>query len=254
MVAMLLAVASLPAWAQDPFEIQVYDSATAPPWDTGLELHANYFVRGTTAAGPGALLPTNHVFHLTFEPHLGLTDWAEVGGYLQTALQPDGTYDYAGVKLRCKARVPELLAGRIGLALNTELSAIPSAYSESYFGAELRPIADARAGRLYVSINPIVDIDFEGDLAGRAQFEPAAKVGVVLFEDRAAIGTEYYGAIGPIDAPFALSDQVHRIFAVVDLIHIPIGPIAFGLNAGVGYGIAAGEKWIIKSILEVARW
>ena len=102
------------AAAQDAFEIQVYDSETAPPRDFGLEVHLNY----VASADP--------IAHFTLEPHVGLAPWCEAGAYFQTALSPDGTFDYAGVKLRFKARVPHKVAhGLLGLALNGELLAAP---------------------------------------------------------------------------------------------------------------------------------
>ncbi|HWE26057.1 MAG TPA: hypothetical protein VG496_19125, partial [Myxococcales bacterium] len=102
-VAVLLCAAA--ARAQDPFEIQVYDAETAPPLSPGVEVHLNYFAEGSQETSSAGELPTHHVAHLTLEPHLGLTDFLEVGAYLQSALRPDGTYDYAGTKLRIKGRL-----------------------------------------------------------------------------------------------------------------------------------------------------
>jgi hypothetical protein len=240
MRALLLAIPLLlfsrPARAQDPFEIQVYDSETAPPLEPGIEVHFNYVAQGTRLGGPGP--------HLTFEPHLGLTEWSEVGAYLQTAFLPDGSYDFGGVKARFKARLPRRLAGQVGLALNAELSALPAAFTESRFGAELRPIADLQIEHAYFSINPIVDIDFQGALAGHPQFEPAAKAEVTLHEDQLGLGFEYYGSTG--------SSPNHRLFAVVDLMQLTAGPTRVALNLGAGYGLAGDEKWTLKSILGIA--
>jgi hypothetical protein len=238
------------ARAQDPFEIQVYDSETAAPLSSGLELHTNYVAVG---GGPvGLALATDHVLHVTFEPHLGLGDWAEVGGYLQTALRPDGGFDYAGVKARFKARWPHRLRGGvIGLALNSELSAIPRDYSYARFGAELRPIADLWLPHLYASVNPILDFDLEGGLAGRPQFEPAAKVAWLLRGGTVGIGAEYYAAFGSFTAPLGLSRQTHRLFAALDFLDITLGKLRAGANMGAGYNFGAGDRWIVKAILGV---
>jgi hypothetical protein len=40
------ALAAAPALAQDAFEIQVYDAATAGPLEPGLEVHLNHFIQG----------------------------------------------------------------------------------------------------------------------------------------------------------------------------------------------------------------
>ncbi|HZX44011.1 MAG TPA: hypothetical protein VFE93_19390, partial [Myxococcaceae bacterium] len=119
LVTALLATAR--AAAQDAFEIQVYDAVTAGPLEPGLEVHLNHFFQGTTEASPEGEVPTEHLTHLTFEPHLGLTSWWEIGLYLQTVLRPDGGWDSGGVKLRTKFRWPGEV-GAFRFALNMELA------------------------------------------------------------------------------------------------------------------------------------
>src|SRR5262249_52944396 len=152
-----------------------------------------------------------------------------------------GSFDYAGVKARFKARLPHRVANRVGLAVNTELSAIPRAYSESRFGMEVRPIADLWTDHFYASINPIIDIDYEGSVAGPPQLEPAAKAALLLASGYVGIGGEYYSALGPITDPLPASREVHRLLAALDLQDLPLGDVRFGANAGIGYGLAAGE-------------
>lgn len=229
----LLAIVAVPAiaHAQDQFEIQVYDSETAERGDVGLETHLNY-------------MPNEPIAHLTLEPHVGLARWCEAGAYFQTALRPDGELDYAGVKLRFKARVPRKLAhGLVGLALNGELSSVPARYEASPLGGELRPVIDVEWRRLYASVNPILSFDFFGADAGHPQLEPAATLLLALVEDW-RVGVEYYGVFGPIDAPLPADKQVHRLFVVSTLTYK-----WFGLHVGGGYGLAAGDKWIAKMIL-----
>jgi hypothetical protein len=43
---------------------------------------------------------------MRLEPAIGITDWWEAGFYLQTALLADGSFDYAGSKLRTKFVIP----------------------------------------------------------------------------------------------------------------------------------------------------
>ena len=57
----------------------------------------------------GSLLPTLFsaiTVQVSVEPSLGLEPWWEVGAYFQTAVRRDGTFDYAGVKLRSKFVTP----------------------------------------------------------------------------------------------------------------------------------------------------
>jgi hypothetical protein len=92
-VSILLAAAwpSISA-AQDKFEIQVYDSETALPGEVGLEMHVNHTFMGSISPSPDGAIPTNRTSRLTFEPHIGVLDWAEAGFYFQTALRPYGAY------------------------------------------------------------------------------------------------------------------------------------------------------------------
>jgi hypothetical protein len=240
----VLAALGRVAAAQDAFEIQVYDSEVAPPGGVGLEVHLNYVVAGATTTSSDGELGSNGVTHLTLEPHVGLASWCEAGAYFQTALRPDGSFDYAGVKLRLKTRVPRRLGrGVVGLALNGELSAVPRTYEPTGLGGELRPIVDVAWRRLYASVNPILGFDFFGADAGHPQLEPAATVLVSIVEGW-AMGVEYYAALGPIDRPLAPRDQVHRLFVVATVAHK-----WWGVHVGGGYGFAAGDKWIAKAIL-----
>lgn len=245
-LGLVLAAATCPARAQDRFEIQVYDSEVAAAGEPGLELHLNYVAQGPAAPPAGGELPTRHVLHVTLEPHLGLFGWGELGGYLQGALRPEGTFDYAGVKLRFKAKWPEkLLGGAVGLALNGELSAIPAAYEPNRWGTELRPVVDARAGRFYGSLNPILSTDLSGPDAGRPQLEPAAKL-AFLARPELWIGAEYYAGLGRLDALLPLAAQTHKLYAVLDF----AGDL-FDLDLGAGRGLGAGDAWVMKAIVGI---
>jgi len=238
-----LALVPARALAQDNFEIQVYDSETAGPWHVGLETHLIYIATGTTASSPDGQSPTEHQFHLTFEPHVGIGTWVELGMYLQTALVPDNGFEYAGVKLRCKLRLDEKLAGHIGLAINFEISSVPRRFEPNVWGSEIRPIIDGRWGLFYASINPIIDIDLNGINAGLPQFQPAAKVAFNIINSL-ALGAEYYGAFGPITKTLPLSESTNRLFVAVDFVSD-----YFDLNFGVGYGFTGSEQWLVKAIL-----
>jgi hypothetical protein len=250
---LLVGLGIRPARAQDRFEIQVYDTKTAPPGEVGLELHANVVADGTRAPSPEGERATQGVLHLTVEPHVGLARWCEVGLYLQTATGGDGIIDFAGVKGRWKVRVPRALAGRIGLALNAELSYVPERYEAAVWGSELRPVIDVRAGRFYAALNPILAIDLAGGLAGHPQFEPAAKVAVEVGAGL-SVGAEYYGGIGALDAPLPWSKQTHRLMAALDFEHHLRGGAEIAVNLGAGYNLpGTGDRWVVKAIVGIGR-
>jgi hypothetical protein len=240
--AFLLLLCAAAARAQDPFEIQVYDASTAPPLTPGLEVHLNSFVNGSTEPSAAGELPTRHVAHATLEPHLGLTDWLEVGAYLQSALRPEGTYDYAGTKLRMKGRLPDPLFGWLRVALNGELSFIPAAYEAARHGGELRPILETRQGRLGLWLNPIVSFEFSGGF--HPELEPCAKAAWSL-TDALSLGAEYYAGLGPVDALLPVREQVHRGFGVLDFANRWLD-LNFGIGAGSG-----SDSFIIKAIVGV---
>ncbi len=95
---------------------------------------------------------------------------------------------------------------------------------------------------LYASVNPIVDIDLAGALAGRPQLQPAAKLGFRVGRG-VMLGPEYYAGLGPVTGFLPREQQVHRLFGALDWEHG-----RFGLDAGVGYGFGYGERWIVKAI------
>lgn len=245
----LLLVLEVGAWAQDAFEIQVYDYETAPPLKPGAELHVNSALVGIRTTLPSGELPTEHVTHVTLEPHLGLTRWSEIGFYLQTAIRPSGVIDFAGAKVRFKVRWPRRLADLVGLALNVEFAGVPVRYEADVYGFEIRPIVDLEWRRLYLSFNPILGVDVRGPFAGSPQFEPAAKLAVRVLEGL-ALGAEYYGGFGRLVEPVSRAEQVHRLFGIIELSG-RAGRAALGANLGAGYGFEAGERWIVKGSFSI---
>ncbi len=243
-IALPLLLASFAAAAQDRFEIQVYDTEVAEAGRIGIELHTNYVFRGSRSSSPEGELPTEHVLHATLEPHLGVFGWGELGGYLQSALRPDGSFAYAGVKLRFKAKWPAKFFGdRLGLAINFEVSRVPAAYEPNVWGTEVRPVLDLRVGRIYGSVNPIIAIDLQGPQAGRPQLEPAFKLAVFALPSL-SFGGEYYAAFGPFDGLLPAAQQNHRLYGAVDF----AGSL-FDVNLGVGRGFGSAEPWVAKAIL-----
>jgi hypothetical protein len=183
-----------PALAFDPFEIQVYDGTADARGEAGLEIHLNRHHEAT---------------RITFEPSFGVTDFWEIGAYLQTR---QGHYE--GVKLRSKFTAP---VGDFRLGVNFELAYEPGAQ----WAGEIRPILAFENNRWLVAVNPSVTFP--------AAFEPGAlakvKVGPI------AAGLEYYGTL----------PSEHYLFAAIDLLSIK----HFELNAGVGGGSAPVAKMIV---------
>jgi hypothetical protein len=245
-VALASLGASASARAADPFEIQVYDGTANAPGEGGLELHANYVARGSTT-GDGAALPTDKVTHLTLEPSYGLLPFWELGGYFQTALRPDGTFDYAGVKLRSKfVTTPTWNEAHPHwrLGVNLELSVLPSTYDPDRWGSEIRPIAAWEDARWLFAINPIVSTPLAGEGSKQGpQLEPAAKA--MLKIDHAGVGLEYYSSLGPVASMPPVAAQEHYVYEVFDLLEVA----RLEVNAGVGEGLTSGSNKLVAKVI-----
>jgi hypothetical protein len=249
LVAAGIAILILPSVARavDPFEIQVYDATVAPPRTVGAELHVNSVVSGSRASVPPEL-PAHHQSHFTLEPSVGLTDWWEVGAYLQTALLPDGSFEYAGSKLRTKFVAPARAASAFHFGVNLEVSRLPEHYDRDKWGAEIRPIVtwSSARGAAYVSINPILDISLAGmGASDPPSFEPAATVCYVV-EGLMSVGLEYYANFGPIGRWSPVGEQEHYLFEVVNVLRWK----RIEINAGVGEGLTdVSNPFVAKAIL-----
>jgi hypothetical protein len=235
-----------PARAVDPFEIQVYDGTANPQGVPGLELHLNDVARGLTT-GNGTELPLNHQAHITLEPSYGLFPFWELGGYFETAVRPDGTLDYAGVKLRSKFVTTKGFSERFRLGINLELSLLPDTYDQNRWGTELRPIAAYEDSNWEFVVNPILDTPLAGPgFSGGPTFEPAFEV-LRKVDGQISFGIEYYSALGAIGhglLPWSKTEEY--LYEVVNLLAIE----RFEFNAGIGEGLTgASNDYTFKMIL-----
>ncbi len=259
LAAATLALAlAAPARAVDRFEIQVYEADINDPGQLGLEAHLNYTVRGTSAPTYPGEIPPDRVGRLTFEPAIGVTDWLELGAYLQLLWAPGGETRYAGVKGRAKLVVPERLSGSLMLGLNVEVSSVPSAVEQDRWANELRPILGWKQGRWLVAVNPILGWALRGPDRFRPDLEPCGKV---AFDTHLgfSLGAEYYASLGFANALLPAREQEHLLLGVVDYVPRAPEPAAgspvhageWELNVGVGGALtdAAGPHVLVKAIV-----
>jgi hypothetical protein len=236
------------ARATDPFEVQVYDGTANAPGVPGLELHVNRVMEGLkTFDGPQ--LPANHQTHFTLEPSLGLLPFWEIGGYFETALLPDGTFAYAGVKLRSKFVTPPDFYPHLRLGLNVEVSLLPQTFDRDRWGSELRPIVAWEDERWVFVINPIVDTSLEGNgLHDGPSFQPAA-MALRKIAGKVSVGIEYYANLGPFSGFVPWRKEEQYVYEVVNLLSVK----RLELNVGVGEGLsAASNDLVFKTIVGFA--
>jgi hypothetical protein len=85
--------------------------------------------------------------HETLELTQGINDWAEVGFYLLTSIQPDAGWQWVGDHIRPRVRIPEFWHWPVGVSLSNEVGYQRRAFSPDTWTWEIRPIIDKKIGR-----------------------------------------------------------------------------------------------------------
>jgi len=249
---LVTATITLRASGTDLFEIQVYQDDLNKPGHFGLEAHANYTIAGRQQAAYPGEQPPNHVLRLTLEPALGITEFFELGAYLQNMMNDDGQYRFAGVKLRGKFVIPERYTHRFFFGLNIEFGRVPHSAEQAGWSNELRPFAGWYDGRWLFDVNPIVGYALSGADKIKPEFEPAGKLGFNT-QYGFMLGAEYYSGLGRLASPSPIGEQEHLLFATFDLVEPAESSIEqpWELNLGIGKGLtsATPQQWIVKAIV-----
>lgn len=250
--AVLMLFLATPALAMDKFEIQVYQGEHNDPGQASVELHSNYTLRGHREPAYPGETPPDGVARFTLEPAIGVTEWLELGAYLQTMVGPDNGAEFGGWKLRSKLILPARFQLPVILGINVELGRVPKRVEEEGWANEFRPIIGMGLGRFAFTFNPIFGFSLTGPEAGKPDFEPAAKakwntnLGF-------AVGMEHYAAFGRFDQGFVgLRQQEHVTFAVLDLEPAQGQPESgWELNVAFGRSLteATPQRWLAKVIV-----
>jgi len=243
----LVATVALVPWArsQDNYEIQVYEAETVAPRSTMVEIHSNFTVDGSKTVQDG-MLPTNHAEHETLELTQGINDWAEVGFYVFTSIQPNDGWQWVGDHIRPRVRAPERWHWPVGVSLSTEFGYQRAAFSPDTWTLEIRPIVDKKIGRWYLSFNPALDRSFHGPGVNQGvAFSPNAKVSYD-FTKKIAGGLEYYAAYGSLAGFDVLKDQQQQFFPSIDIDFAPEWEFNFGVGVG---ATRSTDHLIVKCIV-----
>lgn len=240
----LTALASF-AGAQDNYEIQVYSYDTVAPRSTMVEIHSNFTVDGSKTV-EDRMLPTNHAEHETLEITQGINNWAEVGFYVFTSIQPNEGWQWVGDHIRPRVRAPESWHWPVGVSLSTEFGYQRAAFSPDTWTLEVRPIVDKKIGRWYFSFNPTLDRSFHGPGVNEGVgFSPNVKFSYD-FTKKIAGGLEYYAAYGPLTGFDALRDQQQQFFPSIDIDFAPEWEFNFGVGVG---ATRSTDHLIVKCIV-----
>ncbi len=242
---LLLSLISVPVWAQDNYEIQVYGSETLDKHATMLELHSNFTFGGTTST-INKVLPTHHILHETIEVTHGFTDWLEVGFYVFNAIGNQGRTNYVGSHIRPRVMAPERWHWPVGVSLSVEGGFQKLQYAEDDWSLEIRPIVDKKLGKIYLAFNPTLDKSLHGlNQSEGFEFSPNIKVSYDILKAWSA-GIEYYGAMGQLTHFSPYKEEQHQLFIAADANFSE----NWEVNFGYGWGFtSATDKSILKLIV-----
>lgn len=250
-----LALTVSPARALDSFEIQVYEDEVNAPGQLGLEVHSNFVFKGQTQPAYEGQLVDQGAARFTLEPALGVTDFFELGMYLQGVGAPDRGFQFGGMKVRGKFVVPKRFELPVFLGLNVELGKVPAIVEQNGWANEFRPIIGYRNGWVLVDANPIIGYALSGPNAFQPDFEPAGKVAINT-QQGFELGVEYYASLGMFQTGFVpLAMQEHVVFGTFDLAKSASATgddeSPWEVNVAVGHGLTAstGPEWLVKSIV-----
>jgi hypothetical protein len=242
----LLLLCAAAVYAQDPFEIHVYEYEPLARGSFTYETHLNYVLKGT-GMFDGPVAPMRNQLHFTSEVTGGLNKQFAVGLMLLTALRPDHSLEYAGWRVLPHFYAPESWHLPIDLGLVTEFSFQRTTYEENSRRMEIRPIIEKHIGRLELDANPVLERALRGPGTKEGWiFAPAGRIGWRAAEIFTA-SVEYYGSWGPWQDLSPFRDQIHQIF--------PGGDLKLGdrltWSFGVGFGATrTGSGLIGKSRFE----
>jgi hypothetical protein len=244
-VLAVFAFAAPLASGQDNYEIQVYGYETVAPRSTMVEIHSNFTVDGTKTTEDG-VFPTNHAVHETLELTQGLTDWSEVGFYVFSSIQADGSWQWVGDHIRPRVRAPEKWHWPVGASLSMEFGYQRPGFSADTWTLEIRPIIDKKLGPWYLSFNPTLDRSFHGPGVNKGvEFSPNVKVSYD-FTKKIAGGLEYYASYGPLSGFDPLQDQQQQFFPSIDIDFAPQWEFNFGVGVG---ATRSTDHLIVKCIV-----
>ncbi len=238
-------LASLPAFCQNNYEIQVYGSELVAPGNTMFELHSNFTFEGSKTVIEGQY-PTEHQLHETLEITHGFTDYFECGFYIFTSAQSGVGWNWVGDHIRPRFSVPENWHWPVGLSISNEIGYQRQQYAQALWDWEIRPIIDKQLGRWYFSFNPAFDRALQGPYTSQGfVFSPDFKLSYDVTKVFTG-GFEYYGSVGPVTQFLPIGQQEHQIFPAIDLNLSP----KWEFNFGVGVGMTQGtDHLIVKMIL-----
>jgi hypothetical protein len=233
---LLLSVGML-AYAQDPFEIQVFEYEPLPHGAFIYEEHLNYVAAGSNQVD-GSAAPLRGQLHASSEWTAGLTDEIRAGFVVLSAFVPGYGMEYAGVRMLPHFYAPKSWGLPVNLGFVAEFSFEKPLFDPDARQVELRGIVEKHIGRLQMDGNLVFHSSLQGPGASRGWgVEPSARIGWQQWRTLTP-SVEYYSSA---------SEHTHLVFPGGDW---KIGD-RFTWSFGVGFGTTDGSReLVLKSRLE----
>jgi hypothetical protein len=233
-------------YAQDPFEIQVFEYEPLPLGAYTFEAHLNYVVDGTTKFD-GPVAPEQYQFHASSEWTAGITDQFRAGFVMLTAAVPGIGMQSAGFRVLPHFYVPRSWGLPVNLGFVAEFSFERPLFDLDTRQVELRGIVEKHLGRLQMDENVVFEraLHGPGTRAGW-DFEPSGRLGSQAWRTLTP-SIEYYGYMGPVGNLLPRGRQIHLLFPGADW---KIGErLMWSFGAGLGT-TGTGSQVILKSRIQ----
>lgn len=232
-------------------EIQVYDDGINDVGEFGVELHINTTPSGSAAPNYPGEVVSLHGLRLTPEFSWGLSRTIELGLYVPTVMDAQGSYQFAGLKGRIKwlPIQPDAALGGWFAGVNFELAHVKPEYDQANYSTETKLIGGYRGRHSLISTNLNVGTDIEGpNSSQRPELSFSVKAAHALAaHPTLSPGVELYTDLGRVDHPVADKDQDRRLFLTLDLDRKP-----WEFSFGIGRGLTpVADTWTLKMITEI---
>jgi len=235
------------AYAQDPFEIQVFEYEPLPLGAYTYESHVNYVVDGATKFD-GPVAAQQDQLHVSSEWTAGLTNQVRAGLVVLSALVPGLGIQYAGFRVLPHFYAPKSWGLPLNLGFVAEFSFKRPLFDQDRRQVELRGIIEKHVGRLQMDGNIVFDRALHGPGTELGWgLEPSARLGWQACKTLTP-SIEYYSALGQLGSLSPLANQTHLVFPGADW---KIGE-RLTWSFGVGFGTTGGSKEVVlKSRFEI---
>lgn len=228
-------------------EEQVYTGDINEVGEWGLELHVNRTLKGINQPSYLGERVNANATRVTPEFSLGLSKTLELGLYLPMIQNADGKSELAGHKWRLKWLPIQAKEHQGWFAgLNTEVSQLKYAYSDSSHAIEFRSIFGWQNDDWLIATNPV----FGWALSpGYTHQSPEFRLGLKVakrWDEHSNFGFEYYDGMGRLNDVLASSLQDRKLYLAWEHEGEPLN-----FHAAIGRGLnSSSDAWTIKTIIE----